>query len=147
MKKKVTLDSLSVDIKGLSSGLKALSSKVGDLDNKIVNLDTRVGNLETNVAVLNTKTSDLDTKMVSMASSLEDLARMVADGFSQTTTKQELWEVRDEMKGEITGLKVGQERIELRLQQAAWQGDYRELNERVTKIERTGNSSTRYSKQ
>ncbi|KKW43064.1 MAG: hypothetical protein UY92_C0001G0078 [Candidatus Magasanikbacteria bacterium GW2011_GWA2_56_11] len=67
---------------------------------------------------------------------LDDLAAMVAQGFAEMGGKIDGIESRlIGVDGTLQGLKTDIERIDLRLSQAAWQIDYRNLDERVTVLE------------
>jgi len=54
---------------------------------------------------------------------IDDLARMVADGFA-------------EMKERMDRLEIGQEDIKLRLDNAAWRFEFKALDKRVTVLEK-----------
>lgn len=60
---------------------------------------------------------------------LEDLATMVAGGF--TEMGNQFAELKEEVRQNTESI----ERIDLRLQQVAYQSDYRELEGRVTTLE------------
>lgn len=62
---------------------------------------------------------------------IDDLARMVADGFANTATKSDIQGLSTRMDF----LEIGQEDIKLRLDNAAYKFEMKELEHRVEVLE------------
>lgn len=68
--------------------------------------------------------------------SQEELARIIAAGFEQTASKQDLENVRQELKQDIQRIDLNIERIDVRLDNLAPQFEVDDLKRRTLKLEK-----------
>ncbi|MBI4363452.1 MAG: hypothetical protein HY545_01235 [Candidatus Doudnabacteria bacterium] len=66
----------------------------------------------------------------------EDLARMMAKGFEEMATKENLKAAKNELSHEISGIKQDLEAIELRIGHLAYAFEVKDLKRRMAIVER-----------